>query len=199
MLTKLEKKRQAIHILLGAILCSIVYYFYSLSKILIPFAAIASIVLSFASKKHRIPLFSWILDKLERKTEKERMHAKGLVFYLIGSSASVLLFTKDIALASIAILAIGDSISRLAGPYGYLKHPFNSKKFIEGVIAGFICATIAASAFVRIHEAATASAISMFLESLDIEINNKKLDDNLSIPVVSSITIILLRRLSGLI
>ena len=48
--------------------------------------------------------------------------------YFIGAIISLFLFEKQIALASIMILALGDSFCHL-GKFGNLKHPFNDLKF----------------------------------------------------------------------
>jgi len=37
-------------------------------------------------------------------------------------------------MASVMILALGDSVSRFVGPYGYLKHPFIMKNFLKGLL-----------------------------------------------------------------
>ena len=92
---------------------------------------------------------------------------------------------KNIAMAAIMILALGDSVSRLVGPYGYLKHPFHSEKFLEGMIAGAAAGFLGALIFVSWLEALLASIIAMLIESIDLELNNFKIDDNLMIPVVA--------------
>jgi len=83
------------------------------------------------------------------------------------------------------ILALGDSVSRLVGPYGYLKHPFHNEKFLEGVITGAAAGFIGALFFISWLPALIASTISMLIEGIDLEIKNFKIDDNLLIPVVA--------------
>jgi diacylglycerol kinase (CTP) len=198
MITKLEAKRQSAHILFGILLVTLLYLDW-IDAALLGIATVLVTLLSFIEhSKIRIALFNWLLENLERKSEAGGMRAKGLVFYLFGSTLAVYLFPKDIAMASVLILAFGDSFSRLVGPYGYLKHPWNSEKFIDGVLAGFLVATLAAWAFVPLYQAALASAAAMILESLDIEINEHKVDDNFTIPVVAGAVMVLVSQFAFL-
>jgi dolichol kinase len=185
MITKLELKRQLSHILLGLLTVTLLYFDIIGAAVLAISACLAALFSYSRKRGFTIALFEPLLKHLERDSEKEKMRAKGLIFYLLGATFAVLLFPKDIALASIMILAVGDSVSRLVGPYGYLKHPLNSERFIEGVIIGGTAATLAAMLFVPFLHALAASAVSMFLEGLDIEISSFKIDDNLTIPLVS--------------
>ena len=109
------------------------------------------------------------------------------MFYVIGAFVVVLIFPKEIAIASIMILALGDSVSRLVGPYGYLKHPFHNEKFFEGAIAGAIAGFLGAVFFVPWLFALIAASISMLIEGIDLEIKGFKIDDNLLIPIVAAV------------
>ena len=191
MFTKKEIQRQSVHILLGVALVILIYTELISWHHLLIGAGMVFILSFFLSRGRKVP-FQSIIAHLQRKDEKEGMHLKGLFFYLMGSTFAVLLFEKEVALGAILILAFGDSISRLAGPYGFLKHPFNNQKFIDGIIAGIIAATIAAWAFVPIGAAFLASAGAMIIEGLDIRINQFKIDDNLTIPLVSGFILHLL-------
>lgn len=185
MLTKLEIKRQVAHLIYGFIIVSLLFFNVANKfNMVIWLILLAGIVITVASG-FNIPLFSWFLDRLERDTEKSGFRAKGLVFYTLGATLAVWLFPKNIAMAAIVILAVGDSLCRLAGSRGYLKHPWNSEKFIEGAVVGGIFATLAATPFVGILPAFCAAAIAMFVESLDLRINNLRIDDNLTIPLVA--------------
>jgi len=192
MLTKLEVRRQTVHLLFGLILVGLIYFDLINAAVLFVLLFVLFIVSDLVNKGIKIPFISLLFDSLERKSERKGMRAKGMFFYILGSALALILFPKDIAMASIMILAFGDSVSRLVGPYGYLKHPFNNKKFIEGVVAGGVAAAFGAAFFVDIISAVFASAISMFIESLDIEINNFRLDDNFTIPIIAGTVIYVL-------
>ena len=197
MITHLELKRQASHLLFGMVLAALVYFDLINAAVLAGLTVVV-LILSLEERSGQIiPFFDFFLKHLERKSEEEGMRAQGLVFYLAGVTIAVAIFPKDIALASIMILAVGDSVSRIVGPYGYLRHPLNSTKFIEGVLAGWVAAASAALFFVPYSYAFTAAAVAMYIEALDIEINNYKLDDNLTIPVIAGTVMLVMRHTVG--
>jgi len=196
MLTKLEVKRQLVHILVGILIVTLLY-FDILDALILFVLTVVGFVLSFLSKKFKIPVISKLLKTFDREKDLKEFPGKGLVFYVFGAFLAVLFFSKEIAMASILILAFGDSVSRLVGPYGYLKHPFHSEKFLEGVIAGTFAATLGAMFFVPFLQAFLASVVAMLLEGVDLEIKNFKVDDNLMIPVVAGGVVWLVRVLGG--
>ena len=186
MLTKLEIKRQLIHALLGIIIVILLYFSIINATILFSVSAIG-LILSFLSRKFNIPVIYGFLQIFDRKKDLENFPGKGAVFYVIGAFVVVLIFPKEIAMASIMILALGDSVSRLVGPYGYLKHPFHNEKFFEGAIAGAIAGFLGAVFFVPWLFALIAASISMLIEGIDLEIKGFKIDDNLLIPIVAAV------------
>ena len=192
MLTKLEVKRQLMHIFVGVVMV-LLLYFNLLNALILLIIVIAGFILSFLSRKFKIPIIYSFLKNFDRKGDIQKFPGKGLVFYVLGSFLAVLFFPREIAMASIIILALGDSVSRLVGPYGYLRHPFHSEKFLEGVIAGAFAATLGAMFFVNFVQAFFASSITMLIEGIDLEIKNFKVDDNLMIPVVAGFVIWLIK------
>lgn len=192
MLTKLEMKRQVLHILFGVTIVSLLLLDILTAEILFTIFIIG-LIISYFSRKEKIPIIYHFLKVFDREKDIKEFPGKGVIFYILGSFLAVTLFDKDIAMASIMILAFGDSISRLMGPYGYLKHPFHSEKFIEGVIAGAIAGFFGALVFVSILEAALGSIFAMLIESLDLRANNFKIDDNLTIPIIAGFVMWLIR------
>ena len=185
MLTKLEVKRQLVHIFLGL---SIVLLFNNnlINAYFLFIIFNIGLGLSLLSKKLHIPIIYKFLKIFDREKDLEKFPGKGAIFYVLGAFIVILIFPKNIALASIMILALGDSASRLVGPYGYLKHPFHNTKFFEGVIAGAIAGFFGALFFVSWPLALLASSVSMLVEGIDLEIKNFKIDDNLLIPIVAA-------------
>lgn len=194
MLTKLEVKRQLMHIIVGILIVALLY-FNLINALILLIVFIIGFFISLLSRKFKIPVIYSFLKKFDRKEDLERFPGKGLVFYVFGSFLAVLIFPKEIAMASIIILALGDSVSRLVGPYGYLRHPFHSEKFLEGVIAGVFMATLGAMFFVSFLQAFFASVVAMLIEGIDLEIKRFKIDDNLLIPVVAGGVIWLIKSL----
>ncbi len=193
MLSRKEIKRQIFHLLLGLILAFLIYVGL-INRLTMGLLLAAAYLVHIISKKKKIPGIYWFLDKFEREEDLIKNPGKGAFYYLAGSSVAVLLFPKDIAIASILILAIGDSISHLIGKFGSIKHPFSDKKFLEGFIAGVIMTFI--SSYVILGsaiEAALGSVTAMGIEGLDIRLKDQKIDDNLLIPVVAACVIWLTR------
>ena len=157
------------------------------------FLIILGLILSFFSRRVKIPIIYQLLQKFERKNELERFPGKGVIFYLIGIDISLLLFPKDIAMASILVLALGDSVSHLYGlHYGKIKL-FSKTKFLEGTIAGFIAGFLGASVFLPWHEAFLASLAAMIVEAIEIKIGTQQVDDNLIVPFVAGAVVWLVR------
>ncbi len=188
----LEMRRQAFHAAVGiaAIFLIVkgltdVYFFALLS--------IAGLILSFLSVKHRIPVIYPFLKFFDRK--KERIPGKGAILLIVGITLALTFFPQDIALAAIAILAVGDAISRLGQFFGKIHFPWNRHKQLESTFLGFIGSAVLASFFVTRTEAVIASAAGMFFESFPINARGRTIDDNLVVPIAAGLTIILLRLL----
>lgn len=194
---KFEARRQLFHILLG--LSIVVFINYNiLNRITMPIIIIAGFLISHYSKKSSIPVISWFLLKFERKTHLRTFPGRGVIFYFLGAFIVLLLFDdRNIALASIMILAFGDSVSHIFGiHFGKTPHPLSGKKFIEGGIAGFFAGLLGAMVFVNFQEAALAAFAAMAAEAIDVKIGIEQVDDNLIIPVVAGATIWALRILT---
>ncbi len=196
-INKGEIARQLVHIAIGLTIVLLLYFDFIKLYSLIIITIIAFIFFYFIKKyKPKSTLICKvlkILKKLERKNEIEEFRGRGALFYLIGILIVIALFEKDIAMASIMILALGDSFSRLIGPFGKIKHPFNNLKCLEGIIAGWIAASLGAMLIIKPFEAITASAVAMLIEGLDIKLFKFQIDDNLTIPVIAGFVIWLIR------
>ena len=192
-INKFELNRQVFHILLGIVIV-ILLKFGIIGKEVILFLVIAGLVLSYLSKTIKIPAVYQLLQKFERKGDIERFPGKGIIFYFIGAYIALFLFSKEIAMASIMVLALGDSISHLYElHYGRIKNPLSKAKFIEGTIAGFMAGLLGALLFLPWHEAFLASLAAMIVEAVEIKIGTQQVDDNLIIPFVAGAAVWLAR------
>lgn len=190
-----EWNRQIFHIFLGiGIVALLVYGFVNKEMILT--AAIIGLILSYLSKKIEIPVIRNLLEIFERREDIGKFPGKGIIFYLIGVYVALLLFPKDVAMASVMVLALGDSVSHLYGlHYGKIKHPLSKTKFLEGTIAGFISGFIGAFVFLPWWEALLASFAAMIIEAVEIKIGTQQVDDNLIMPFVAGSVVWLVRLL----
>ena len=189
-----EWNRQLFHIFLGIVF--VVLYMYGLiGKSLILSLIVVGIILSYFSRTSKIPIICDLLNIFERKKERENFPGKGIIFYFIGVYVVLLLpFPKEVTLASIMVLALGDSVSHLYGlHYGKIKHPLSKTKFLEGTIAGFIAGFIGAFVFLPWYEALFASLAAMIVEAIEIKIGTQQIDDNLIVPLVAASAVLLVR------
>ena len=189
----LEWDRQLFHLFLGIAIVALLKLGF-IDKEIILIAIIIGFILSYLSKKIRIPLVYDLLEIFEREEELKKFPGKGTIFYFIGVYIALLLFSKEIAMASIMILALGDSVSHLYGlHYGKIKHPLSKTKFLEGTIAGFIAGFIGALIFLPWLESLLASLAAMAVEAIEIKIGAEQVDDNLIVPVVAGAIVWLVR------
>lgn|SRR3989338_3528271 len=194
-INEFELKRQAFHILLGVLLVLLLLY-GQINKEIILVITLGGLLLSYIIKKTkiRIPIIHQLLQKFERKNELENFPGKGIIFYLIGVSVALLLFPKEIAMASIMVLALGDSVSHLYGlHFGRIRHPLSKTKFLEGTIAGFVAGFIGALFFLGLFEAFIASLAAMIVEAVEIRIGTDQVDDNLVMPFVAGAAVWIIR------
>ena len=195
MITKKEIGRQLLHIIIGVIV-TILFYFNILSPLATFLLIIIGLLTSIISKRTRIPILSYFLERFERDEQKKKFPGKGLIFFFIGVLLVMKLFDKDIALASIMVLAFGDSISHLAGAgFGRIRNIFNGKsnKLFEGTFFGTLAGFVGAVIFVPIPEAFLGSLAAMIAEVIKIDLNEKSLDDNLVVPLVAGTVMLLVR------
>lgn len=184
------------HILIGLFLVLLVYL-----EVLSPFAIFLLIVVgflvSFICKRVRLPFFSWMLEFFERKDVKTSFPGKGMLFLFIGSLLAIGLFDRNIALAAIMILTMGDSVSYLYGArFGRVKNFLNDdgRKLLEGTLAGTVTGFIGAALFVPIPEAFIGSLGAMIAEVIKIDLNDTTLEDNLTVPLVAGTIIFLVQK-----
>ena len=192
-LNDFELNRQIFHVFLGIVIVALLLFNF-IDKNIILAATLMGIIISYLSKKIRIPIVYNLLQEFERDGELEKFPGKGIIYYFIGIYIVLLLFPKDIAMASIMVLAFGDSVSHIFGlHFGRIKHPLSKTKFIEGSLAGFAAGFIGALVFLPWWEAILASLISMIVEAIEIKIGTQQIDDNLVVPFVAGTVIWMIR------
>ncbi len=172
----LEFRRQITHLLFGLILVLFIYF----NLINYEIIGVLFILSLFINHFCKIKFVDKFMKFLERESETKSFRAKGLVFYLLGTFLSLILFEKNIAMASIIVLAIGDSVSTIKGR---VKHPFNQNKYLEASILAWLISGLVASLFVPFYASYIASFVAMFVESFDLK--KYKIDDNLLVPLIA--------------
>ena len=194
-----ESERQILHICFGLLIIFLLLFEILNTRILF-FVLIFGILLSILSLKFKIPIIYWFLDRFERKEQIKKFPGKGVIFFVFGSLLALTLFGKDIALASIMILTLGDSISHMTGSKGKIKHFLNKYKNLEGSVFGFITSFLGVlflifvfNLDITILEGFFASLIGMTAEAIDIKMGLNKVDDNIIVPLISGTVIYLIK------
>jgi|SRR3989344_8325530 len=186
----IEAKRKIAHICVGLSII-LTYYLDILKPKYLFFSLIIFSVFSILSIKIKIPIIHFLLKNFEREKD---FPFKGMLFFLSGCLITMKLFTKDIALASIMILTLGDSTSFLFGAFlGKIKFKLNNLKNLEGIIAGIVFGFLGSLFFVTPIEGFFSSSISMIIEGAGLKLGVNDLDDNLIIPLVAGTVIYLIR------
>jgi len=189
-----EIKRQSFHIA-GGLIFTILIYYQLIGLIEIGILFIIGIILSLLSRKIKIPVLYWLLQQFEREENIKTFPLQGALFLVGGVFLALLMFPKDIALASIIILTLGDSVPIFVAHLGRIRHPFSNAKFLEAALLGMMAAFIGATFFVRPVEALVASFAAMVAEGIEMKLGMARVDDNIVMPVVAGLVIVLMRLL----
>lgn len=194
----LETRRQLVHAsgALFPIYVRFVHERFGMHAVTASFllAILIGLAISYAYKnKIHLPLISPLVDATERADMKQRMPAKGALMFFAGSLIVSIIFgyiavlenSVDIISAAIVILALGDSVSTLAGKnFGKHKIFYNRDKSWEGSLAGFAAAFLGAATQVSMPLAFVGALAGMLVESMRI-----KIDDNVTVPIAAALAI----------
>jgi dolichol kinase len=175
-----EKYRQAVHILAGVSIITIAWLFGKSNAVLVAGFAIIFILLFIAYRKggHKISLLEGFMSTVERP---HGFAAKGALEYAIGAVIALQFIPEtQLALATIAMLAIGDGASTIVGKGSKSKLQWNSDKSWTGLAAFVIFGAWAALVFISWQRALIYAVILALVESIPWRV-----DDNLSIPTAA--------------
>lgn len=189
-----EVRRKILHILCGLFIVLSMQF-----GIATPFTIFEVLVLlaflSLISRKIRIPVWSFFIEHFEREEWKESFPGRGLVYFFVGSTLAIYLFPFEVAMASILVLTLGDSVSCIVGSlYKKILNKNNHNKLIVGGISGFFAALIGASLYLKLPEAIVASFAGLIAGFLEMDLNKAPLDDNLAIPLAAGVAVLILRK-----
>jgi len=185
---KNEIKRKIFHSIYGLCLVLLVMFFGDLGVLLLLAFLAWCLVMSLTYKRLNLKFVRFFIEKFERDDAKKKFPGKGGIIFLCTALLVLVTFERDIAFASIMILALGDTVSNLFGRmFGRTPSPFDKNKMMEGTVAGIIAATAGAWIFVPVHHAFIASVISMIVENFDW--GKPYLDDNFTVPMSAAVVL----------
>ena len=138
----------------------------------------------------------WLPQKLKKlilyfeRDKSPPFLGEGSFLFTLSSFLAFLIFPKPIALAAIINLAIGDSVNALVGFY------FKEKgKKIEASLAAFFATALISLQYITPLQAVSGALVTSVFEYSEPKIRNKKINDNLLIPLVSGTAIWLVSKL----
>jgi len=123
-------------------------------------------------------------DEFKTYERKKELPFHGAIIFYLGCSLVTILFQPSIAIASITVLALSDSLSTVIG-YFFGKHKLfiNKKKSWEGSIIFFVTTFMILLFFINPIKALIIAIFVTFIEMLP------KLDDNLTVSLATGLLI----------
>ena len=142
-------------------------------------------------RKRLFFLQNFVLIVFGQFMRRQELHnLSSMSWLLLGSFITMVLFPADVVTLSLLMLAIGDPICNIIG-IKYGKDKLIGAKSFQGTIAGFIACTIVSAVYFKLIDIMTSKLllVSVFsgLIGAFAEVIPINLDDNIIIPVVSSI------------
>ncbi|MFH0956595.1 MAG: hypothetical protein V1813_01900 [Candidatus Aenigmatarchaeota archaeon] len=188
-----ETARKLFHLAAGAVLAFLISFgvvnvWHLVAITLVGFAASA------ARRKRRVPIVEWFLSRMERDDAMTTFPGKGAFFFFFGMLISVAIFPRDVAAASVMVLAMGDSISPLIALR--LRKSWGMKRPLEASAAGFVASFAGAALFLPVHEALLASFAGMAIEAVDT-VRGRRIEDNITMPLAAGAAVLLLRAIAA--
>ncbi|QQS59418.1 hypothetical protein IPN35_00820 [Candidatus Peregrinibacteria bacterium] len=196
----LEIRRKILHLLIGVSVAALLWlnivdgvFLLAISFLILTF------FLLFREHKSSLPIFHRLVSLFERKKHLDNVPGTSAIWFFFGCAVTALFFSRSIAVASIIILAFGDTFSNLVGHHwGRIATIFHPKKKIEGPIAAIFLSTIVAGLFVDFRAAFLASTVAMILEFPNWTFFGRRIDDNLIIPFSAALTLLFCERVLGM-
>ncbi|MEI6692425.1 MAG: diacylglycerol/polyprenol kinase family protein [Chlorobium sp.] len=184
-----EVARKTIH--LSSLSIPVIYYFITREIALMLLVPIfAGFFLVDLLKNFYPPVTKWYhstFDAMLRSHELEKKpYLNGATYITMGALFLVLFFPKIIVVATFSMVSVSDTFAAIIGK-AFGKHRFGQKS-VEGSIAFFLSALIIVAVVPELNiviglvMAVTATVTEAFI----VNIGEFKVDDNLSIPLVSA-------------
>lgn len=184
-----ESRRQLVHASGILIIPFLIFFGLQLTQYLLGGILLVLVVLNFASnrKYENYPIISPLLGLVkwtkgltgyfEREKESPMW---GAIMFFLGVFLTVLIFSKEIAIPAIAILALADSASALIGKlYGKIKLPHNKALSLEGSLAFFVVAILILIFYLPLERTLLYGFILAVVETIP------GIEDNLSVPILA--------------
>lgn len=191
-------ERKFYHFMMGMICFSLYAFFVEKQTALLLLAFIGGPLVVLDVLRLKNPEMNHVALRLFGKImrREELRSVSGNSFFVIGLLTIVALFSKPVVLLSVLYLAIGDPVAAVVGSL-YGRHKLIGKKSVEGALANFVCTSFVSFLMGLLYFRLNAEnslvlgliggAVSVIAELIPAPI-----DDNFTIPVLSSILLTVL-------
>lgn len=182
-----EIKRKAIHLSGLSVPLGILLFGRTVTAALIALALAVALLLEWGRLKGKI--------RLPEVRDHEEMKVAGYIYYIVGSLLTVILFDPMVAVTSMLLLSLGDTVSGLVGSilrnsnvrgmnekWRVKPLPIVVAMFIACLFIGYLSSGITRLPF-QVYLAGAAGAT--IADTVAIVIHGRNLDDNLTIPLFS--------------
>lgn len=187
-MSRKEVRRQLVHLLFG-----LLYAFLFYLGFLTPLISLAFLLLFIAISLFLKAQESWIhhfILLLERDHDLNQFPLRGPIFFLLGTTITISLFSFEAALGALIVLSFVDSIGTAYGKtLGRIKVPWNRQKHLEGPVIGGVLSALIGLLFLSPVSSILGSTVGAFLDTLNPHIGRLRLDDNLTIPLLSGVVL----------
>ena len=190
-MTSKEFYRKLLHLASCSIALSYLWFFKdkSIMLIIVGTLTLMSIVIEISRNKNNIiqKIFKRHFNFMLRKDEIKGSFT-GATWLLIGNFLTIFIFPIFVAVPALLYLSIGDAIAALVGKN--FRRFTIGKKSLVGSFFGFLCGLIFVSLVNKVlpfHVLMFGSIVAMITEILPI-----RFDDNLTIPLLSGLAIMIL-------
>lgn len=182
-----EIKRKAIHLSGLSVPLGILLFGRTVTAALIALALAVALLLEWGRLKGKI--------RLPEVRDHEEVKVAGYIYYIVGSLLTVILFEPMVAVTSMLLLSLGDTVSGLVGSilmnsnvrgmnekWRVKPLPIVVAMFIACLFIGYFSSGITRLPF-QVYLAGAAGAT--IADTVAIVIHGRNLDDNLTIPLFS--------------
>ncbi len=190
---KLKKElfRKSIHIFGFSVpFISIVAGVHFAALFIVGLAAVYAMSEYFRLRGRSLPVFTAITKMAMRSDnagESAAAFVRAPLYFAAGILAALLIFPAPFNYAAIAVVTLGDGFASVVGRmYGKNRIPHSGGKTLEGTAAGMACAFAGALIFVSPATALIAASVGMAIELLQLRV-----DDNLTVPLLSGLAVTL--------
>jgi glycerol-3-phosphate acyltransferase PlsY len=197
LLRKIKKMvRKAYH--LSGFVLIILYAYLGRQNGLIMLACVflITLVLDIVRLKTRADVKLWgrHLSSFLKDSEKNALTSSP--WYVLGTLCAAAFFDLPVAVAAVAFLAFGDASATAVGERRGRTKLWGGKKSLEGTLAFFIASAVAGGVSSRYYSLPLTVIIAGAASAAIVEILPLKVNDNLTIPLLSGAVMQLIVRLS---